>query len=270
MRGVPAPFPKVARRRPAGAGRGRRQPAAHPAQPDAVLLPDLRGRRHHAERRLRARRLPVAERGAAQVGADTRLTTFLVALGAVAVGAAVQIADGYGRPAAFVWLTVAVAAVLLAVVLPTHRTVEAVLGRALPPILVVGAGRAALGHARSGRPPGRSTPCRAGGRRSCSPRWSSWARGIAIAVGRGRRPASRGSSPCSRRTWRWGSGRSGSCRQPWPMIDVYMFQRDSVAALLAGVDPYAITFPNPYTRGPTTGRAWWSTAASPSGSSTRR
>ena len=37
--------------------------------------------------------------------------------------------------------------------------------------------------------------------------------------------------------------------QPWPMIDVYMFQRDSVAALLAGVDPYAITFPNPYPTG---------------------
>ncbi|MGZ8750717.1 MAG: hypothetical protein ACXWYP_07555, partial [Pseudonocardia sp.] len=69
--------------------------------------------------------------------ADTRLTAFLAALGAVAVGAAVQVADGYGRPVAFAWLTVAVVAVLLAVVLPTHRTIEAVLTRALPPALVV-------------------------------------------------------------------------------------------------------------------------------------
>ena len=36
----------------------------------------------------------------------------------MAVGAAIQVKDGYGAPAAFVWLTVAVVAVLLAVVLP--------------------------------------------------------------------------------------------------------------------------------------------------------
>ena len=68
---------------------------------------------------------------------DARLTALLTAVGAVAVGAAVQVADGYGRPVAFVWLTVAVTAVLLAVVLPTHRTIEAVLTHALPPVLVV-------------------------------------------------------------------------------------------------------------------------------------
>ena len=33
------------------------------------------------------------------------------------------------------------------------------------------------------------------------------------------------------------------------MIDVFMFQRDSAAALLSGVNPYAITFPNPYPTG---------------------
>ena len=33
---------------------------------------------------------------------------------------------------------------------------------------------------------------------------------------------------------------------PSPPIDVFVFQHDAVAALLAGVDPYAITFANPY------------------------
>jgi hypothetical protein len=37
--------------------------------------------------------------------------------------------------------------------------------------------------------------------------------------------------------------------EPAPMIDVYLFQRDSAAALLSGVNPYAITFPNPYPTG---------------------
>jgi len=33
---------------------------------------------------------------------------------------------------------------------------------------------------------------------------------------------------------------------PTPPIDVFVFQRDAVSALLAGVNPYSITFPNPY------------------------
>ena len=33
---------------------------------------------------------------------------------------------------------------------------------------------------------------------------------------------------------------------PTPPIDVFVFQRDSVAALLSGANPYSITFPNPY------------------------
>ena len=55
--------------------------------------------------------------------ADARLTALLTAVGAVAVGAAIQVADGYGEPTAFAWLAVAVVAMLLAVVLPTHRTI---------------------------------------------------------------------------------------------------------------------------------------------------
>jgi hypothetical protein len=181
------------------------------------------------------------------VRADTRLTSFLAALGAVAVGAAVQIADGYGRPAAFVWLTVAVAAVLLAVVLPSHRTLEAVLGRVLPPVLVV----ALVGQlwAMLQRTPARPF--------DAVPSWRPTfllaavvvvvaACGIAMGRGLVRHLAILALLATHLALGIW------TIRvqpQPWPMIDVYMFQRDSVAALLAGVNPYAITFPNPYTNG---------------------
>jgi hypothetical protein len=67
---------------------------------------------------------------------DSRLAAALAAVGAFAVGGAIQVRDGYGAPAAFAWLTVAVVAVLAAVVLPTHRTVEALLRRALPALMV--------------------------------------------------------------------------------------------------------------------------------------
>ncbi len=179
--------------------------------------------------------------------ADSRLTAFLTALGAVAVGAAVQVADGYGRPAAFVWLTVAVVAVLLAVVLPTHRTVEAALARALPPILVV-----ALAWqlwAMQQRVPA--------GPFLLVPEWRTTfllaavvvvVAAFAILVGR-RIVRNVAVLVLLGTHLALGIWTIRILPQPWPMIDVYMFQRDSVAALLAGVDPYAITFPNPYPTG---------------------
>ena len=180
--------------------------------------------------------------------ADARLTSFLAALGAVAVGAAVQIADGYGRPAAFVWLTVAVAAVLLAVVLPSHRTAR---GRAQPglcrPVLVV----ALVGQlwAMLQRTPARPF--------DAVPSWRPTfllaavvvvVAACGIAMGRGLVRHSRILALLATHL-ALGIWTIRVQPQPSPMIDVYMFQRDSVAALLAGVNPYAITFPNPYTNG---------------------
>lgn len=179
--------------------------------------------------------------------ADSRLTAFLAALGAVAVGAAVQVADGYGLATAFVWLTVAVVAVLLAVVLPTHRTVEAALARALPPMLVV-----ALAWqlwAMQQRVPA--------GPFLLVPQWRSTfllaavvvvAAALAILVGR-RIVRNVGVLVLLGTHLALGIWTIRILPQPWPMIDVYLFQRDSVAALLAGVDPYTITFPNPYPTG---------------------
>ena len=178
---------------------------------------------------------------------DARLTAFLAALGAVAVGAAVQVADGYGRPAAFVWLTVAIVAVLLAVVLPTHRTVEAVLGRALPPVLVVGLAWQVWTMLQW-------SPARPF---DAVPGWRPWflaaavvavAAACAIAAGRGVvRHA--GILALLATHLALGIWTIRTQPAPSPMIDVYMFQRDSVAALLAGINPYAITFPNPYATG---------------------
>jgi hypothetical protein len=180
------------------------------------------------------------------VRADARLTALLGAVGAVAVGGAVQVANGYGAPTAFVWLTVAVVAVLLAVVLPTHRTVEGVLGRVLPPVLVV-----ALGWqlwtllARIPAQPFTAVP-----------NWRSWflaaavlvmGAAYAIAVGRG---AVRHTGVLVLLATHLALGIWTIRAQATPpLIDVYLFQRDSVAALLAGTNPYAITFPNPYASG---------------------
>ena len=127
---------------PQGAGRERRsarallaaQPGAHPAEPDAVLLPDLRRGRDHARRRLRPRRQPTLGRaGRARTTQDGRgraeeedlqayppeeatvtaspppavevpgttgnaTRAFLLALAAVFLGQALQINNGNGHP----------------------------------------------------------------------------------------------------------------------------------------------------------------------------
>jgi len=181
------------------------------------------------------------------VRADARLTALLTAVGAFAVGTAVQVADGYGRPTAFVWLTVAVVAVLLAVVLPTHPTVEAVLGRALPAILVVAL--VAQLYQLLQREPARPF--------LVVPNWRPYfllaavvALGAAYAVAVGREAVRHvGVLLLLATHLALGIWTIRVQPEPAPMIDVYLFQRDSAAALLSGVNPYAITFPNPYPTG---------------------
>jgi hypothetical protein len=174
---------------------------------------------------------------------DARLTALLAAVGAVAVGAAVQVADGYGEPYAFVLLTVAVAAVLLAVVLPTHRVVEGVLGRVLPAVLVVALAEQLWDLLQR-------TPAQPF---DAVPAWRPWflaaavvviGAAYAIAVGRG---VVRHAGILVLLATHLGLGIwTIRAQAAPPLIDVYMFQRDAAAALLSGVDPYAIDFPNPY------------------------
>jgi hypothetical protein len=175
---------------------------------------------------------------------DNRLTALLAALGAVAVGAAIQVDDGYGKPAAFVWLTVAVAAVLLAVVAPTHRRIEAGLGRVLSALLVAALIgqlyaliRVAPARPFVAVPEARSTFLLAAVGAAVA--------GLTVAVSRG---ALRhlGTLALLGIYLALGIWTITVQPAPVPMIDVFMFQRDTAAAVLAGVNPYSITFPNPY------------------------
>lgn len=178
---------------------------------------------------------------------DSRLTAALTALGAVAVGAAIQIKEGYGAPGAFVWLTVAVVAVLLAVVLPTHRTVEAVLGRALPALLVVALVAQLYSLVRT--PPARPFV----GMATAQPTFllAAVGAGVAALAVAWTRGVFRGAGVVALLGIHLALGiwTIGVQPAPSPPIDVFIFQHDSVAALLAGVNPYSITFPNPYRTG---------------------
>jgi hypothetical protein len=179
---------------------------------------------------------------------DSRLAAALAALGAVAVGAAIQVREGYGAPAAFVWLTVAVVAVLLAVVLPTHRAVEVVLRPVLPALLVVALvwQLHALVHTLPARP------------FLLLPDWQptmlvaavgATVAALLVAVARGVVLRSVGVVALLAIHLALGVWTIGLQPAPAPPIDVFIFQRDGVAALLAGVNPYSITFPNPYLNG---------------------
>jgi hypothetical protein len=178
---------------------------------------------------------------------DSRLTLALSAAGAVAIGAAIQVREGYGAPAAFVLLTVGVVAVLLAVVLPTQGWIEAGLRRVLPTLLV--AALVEQLHALVRVPPARPF--------ALVPGWQPTFVLAAVAA----------AVAAFAVAWtRGGLRRAGLVAllgihlvlgiwtirvqaTPRPPIDVFLFQRDAVAALLGGVDPYSITFANPYGSG---------------------
>ena len=186
-------------------------------------------------------------RAAADGRPDSRLTVALAALGAVAVGAAIQVDDGYGQPAAFVWLTVAVVAVLTAVALPTRPAIETALGRGLPWLLLVALmGQLfALVRALPAYPfalvPGWQRPF------VFAAVGAALAGGVIVAT-RGvlRRVGVVALVAIHLALGIWTIGIQST---PTPPIDVFIFQRESVAALLSGVNPYSITFPNPYRTG---------------------
>ena len=301
VRGVPAPWPKVLGDGALGRLAVRVNELLIRAEPDAVLLPDLRRGRLHPERRLRAGdsqsrsdcRTRIISGSALEVRrgrtaggssaieaaggslpgrrpAGRLLAAGLCAVGAVATGAAVQVDDGYQHPLAFVWLTVAVAAVLLAVVAadPPHDRGRARPG-SLPPVLVVRAGGAAVGDAAAVAGPAvrrraglaAVVPGRRGGRRG-----RGWSRSRPDAGSSGTRHLALLATHLALGVW--------TIRvqpAPSPMIDVFMFQRDAAAALLSGDQPVRDHLPQPVPEpGPTTGRTWSSTAGSCSGSRIRR
>lgn len=178
---------------------------------------------------------------------DGRPTAALAGIGALAVGAAIQVKDGYGEPAAFVWLSVAVVAVLAAVVVPTGRAVEALLRRTLPAALVAMVVVQLV--ALLGRLPARPF--------AAVPGWGpvfalacagAATAAVAVAFTRGA-PRFAGVVALLGIHLALGVWTLRSAPEPVPPIDVFIFQRDAAAAVLQGVNPYSITFPNPYLTG---------------------
>ncbi|MDQ3265764.1 MAG: hypothetical protein M3Y59_19270 [Myxococcota bacterium] len=176
---------------------------------------------------------------------DTRLVLALAAFAAFALGQAVQVANGNLHPQAIGWLTAALVALLVATLSPTAVKLEGVLGWAVPVALVV-----ALGFQFSQlmvTPPGMYV--------RYTPGWHlPYMRALAFAAvtagalilpaGRSRHLLIAGLllSHLALGSWLIHAA-------PTPVIDVFVFQRDSAQALLQGTNPYAITFPNIYGHG---------------------
>lgn len=173
---------------------------------------------------------------------DRWLSAVLLAVSAVALGHALQISNGNQHPDALFWLTVSGLCCLGGVVLPTRAPVERVGAWAV--IGLLGAGLAFQFSELLVAPPGMYI--------HYGPGWHvTFYRGLVIAA-----VLAGGFVPDSR--WLkhvqvpvllvthlvlgfWLIKAS-----PAPFIDVYVFQRDSSAALLHGSNPYAITFPDIY------------------------
>jgi hypothetical protein len=173
---------------------------------------------------------------------DSRLAVGLCAVGAVATGAAVQVDNGYRHPLAFAWLSVAVVAVLLALVLPSRPQLEAALERVLPPALVLAVAGQFVTLVLM--PP--AGP--ASGALSWRPPFL-----LAVAVASAalggiiqRRPLVRRLAVGALLGTHFSLGVWMIRSSPSPLIDVFVFQRDSAAALREGSNPYSITFPNIY------------------------
>jgi hypothetical protein len=174
---------------------------------------------------------------------DSPVSAFALAVAAVALGQAVQVSNGNLHPQAVLWLTVALAGCTVAVLSPHSPRIDAI-GFA-PALAVVGIGIAVQLVQLITVSPGMYV-------RLTSPRsFILFVSGIVVA-------SMLAGAGFSRASW------LGPFRIPalllvhfllgvWmlratpnPYIDVYFFQRDGANALLHGVDPYAITFPDIY------------------------
>ena len=195
-------------------------PSAPATRPEPMLHPDDVGTRR--ERDL----LPVA----------------LCAVAATALGVALQIGYGFLNRASLVWLTVAVVVVLVALVVPVRARADATAGRLLVPAvaMLLGVQFVALLF----RPPVQSLRGMTGWQPSfllaigvavlgvvglllAGPRFRHLCVAVVLGVHAGLAV--------------WLIRVS-----PSPPIDVFVFQRDSAQALLGGVNPYSITFPDIY------------------------
>jgi hypothetical protein len=165
---------------------------------------------------------------------------------AVALGHAIQLKNGSLEPEAVVWVTVALALAILAAVAPPIPRLEA-LGPT-PALAVLGAGLAWHFADLLTRPAG--VFLRLESPAAYEPFLVGCA-GAAVLAGAGlaRRARVGGVAfPLLVLTYLFMGGWIVRA-SPDPFVDVVVVHRDAIAALLRGIDPYAITFPNIYPEG---------------------
>ncbi|MBK7865282.1 MAG: hypothetical protein IPJ65_43120 [Archangiaceae bacterium] len=178
--------------------------------------------------------------------ADRWATALFCAIAAFAVGQAVQVANGNVHPESIKWLTIACLATFVGVVLPTLGIIEWA-GEQLV-VLVLGLGVAYQFNQLLSAPPGIYL-------RANLVVPSDFHVGLGIAallVGAGL-----AKKPWLGRFHLWALlaaflflGHWLLKASPAPFIDVFVFQRDGVHALLAGNNPYALRYPDIYGNSP--------------------
>ncbi len=173
---------------------------------------------------------------------DTFVTTIGSLLAAVALGWALQRSNGTLEAVALNRLTAALVFALVALLAPRVVRSDRPLGLALPPLLVLALGFQFAQFLLK-------TP--AGFLQLDEEGMTSFHQLLALA-------AVTGGACVAERSWLrhaflalllWSHLKMGAwvlAHTPDPYIDVHVFQRDSLAALLAGRNPYGIDFPNLY------------------------
>jgi len=176
---------------------------------------------------------------------DSWTRTTLLALLLVVLGQLLLSSDGHYTPEAIRWLAFAAVLGAVALAVPPHRLLER-LGPCLPAGILLAGLVLQLGQVLT-RPPGMYLRPTAG--------WSGFLFPVAAAA------VVAGSLAFAGPRW----ARLGTAlvalfflaagvwvlhASPRPVIDVFVFQQQSSAALLRGQNPYAITFPNIYGHSP--------------------
>ena len=174
---------------------------------------------------------------------DRWTTTLALSVSALALGHALQISDGTFQPRALLWLTIAFIVATLGIAIPEIPEIE-LLGEDLT-VFVLGAGLAWQFSQFLTRPPG--SFLHPASIRSYMPFFTGLAVAAilaGLALFKTARPG-RALVPLLLST-HFLLGLWLIKMAPHPFIDVFVFQRNASHALLHGINPYAITFPDIY------------------------
>lgn len=190
-----------------------------------------------------ARDAPAAPHGSG----DRWGTAILLTVSAVALGHALQVSNGNLDPEALFWLSVAFAACALGLVMPRLRGLEKVGESAV--LLLLAAGFLQQASELFRNHPGMYL--RVPGAWGYAPLYTAVV-ASALVVGTGMRSGTRLAqlrAPLLLAIF-FSAGVWMLRASPRPFIDVFVFQQHASRALLSGLNPYAITFPDIYGSSP--------------------